>query len=78
VGQPVVDIHLVDINMSQSSTQAHYINENANTLENTDALILGNHEESNGIEEISITILVLEKCMIIVLQLSTPASQPSL
>jgi protein associated with RNAse G/E len=54
VGQPMVDRHLVDLNMSQSSTQARYINENASTSENPNTLVLGNHEESNGIEEISI------------------------
>jgi hypothetical protein len=54
VGQPMVDRHLVDINMSQSSTQARYINENASTSENPNTLVLGNHEESNEIEEISI------------------------
>jgi hypothetical protein len=54
VSQPVVDRHLVDINMPQSSTQACYINENASMSKNPDTLILGNHEESNGIEEISI------------------------
>jgi hypothetical protein len=47
VGQPMVDRYLVVINMPQSSTQACYINENANTLENPDTLVLGNHEESN-------------------------------
>jgi hypothetical protein len=31
-----------------------YINENASTSKNPDTLILGNHEESNGIEEFSI------------------------
>jgi hypothetical protein len=46
--------HLVDINMPQSSTQVCYINENASTSENLDTLLLGNQEESNGIEEISI------------------------
>jgi hypothetical protein len=46
VSQPVVDKHLVDINMLQSSTQACYINENASTSENSDTLVLGNHEES--------------------------------
>jgi hypothetical protein len=54
VGQPMVDRHLVDINMPQSSTQVCYINENASTSENLDTLLLGNQEESNGIEEISI------------------------
>jgi hypothetical protein len=38
---------------SQSSTQAHNINE-ARTLENPGSLILGNHEEPQGIEEIFI------------------------
>jgi hypothetical protein len=54
VGQPVFDRHIVDINMPQTSTQACYINKNASTSENPDTLVLGNHEESNGIEEISI------------------------
>jgi hypothetical protein len=54
VGQHVVDRHLVDINMPQSITQSRYINENASTLKNPDILVLGNHEESNRIEEISI------------------------
>jgi hypothetical protein len=46
VSQPMVDKHLVDINMLQSSTQACYINENASTSKNSDTLVLGNHEES--------------------------------
>jgi hypothetical protein len=54
VGQPMVDRHLVDINMPQSSTQACYINENTSTSKNSDTLVLENYEESNGIEEISI------------------------
>jgi hypothetical protein len=53
VDRPVVHRHLVDINMPRSSTQVHYINKNAGTSENSDTLILGNHE-SNEIEEISI------------------------
>jgi hypothetical protein len=52
VSQPMVDRYLVDI--SQSSTQACYRNENASTLENSDALILGNHETSTGIQDVSI------------------------
>jgi hypothetical protein len=52
VSQPRVDRHLVDI--PQSSTQACYRNENASTSKNPDALILGNHEVSTGIQEISI------------------------
>jgi hypothetical protein len=50
----MVDRHLIDINMPQSSTQARYINENASTSGNPNTLVLGNHEESNGLEEISI------------------------
>jgi hypothetical protein len=52
VNQPRVDRHLVDI--PQSSTQAHYRNENASMLENPDALVLGNHETSTVIQEIFI------------------------
>jgi hypothetical protein len=52
VNQPVIDRHLVDI--PQSSTQACYKKENASTSENHDALILGNHDTSIGIQEISI------------------------
>jgi hypothetical protein len=52
VSQSRVDRHLVDI--TQSSTQAHYRNENASTSENPGALVLGNHEASTGIQEISI------------------------
>jgi hypothetical protein len=54
VSQHVVDRHLVDNNIPQSSTQACYINENARTSENPDDLILGNHEISKGIQEIFI------------------------
>jgi hypothetical protein len=50
--QPGVDRHLVDT--PQSSTQAHYRKESASTSENSDALILGNHETSTGMQEISI------------------------
>jgi hypothetical protein len=52
VSQHVVDRHLVDI--PQSSTQARYRNESANTSKNPDALVLRNHEASTGIQEISI------------------------
>jgi hypothetical protein len=52
VSQSRVDRHLLDI--PQSSTQACYRNENASTSENPDALILGNHETSTGIQEIFI------------------------
>jgi hypothetical protein len=54
VSQPIVDRHLVDNNISQSSTQARYINENTRMSENPDDLVLGNHETSQGIQEISI------------------------
>jgi hypothetical protein len=52
VSQPVVDMHLVDI--IQSSTLTRYRKENASTPENPDDLVLGNHETSTGIQEISI------------------------
>jgi hypothetical protein len=52
VSQSRVDRHLLDI--PQSSTQACYRNENASTSKNPDALILGNHETSTGIQEIFI------------------------
>jgi hypothetical protein len=52
VSQPVVDKYLVDI--PQSSTQMCYRNKNASTSENPDDLVLGNHETSTGIQEISI------------------------
>jgi hypothetical protein len=39
VSQPVLDRDLVDIYMPQSSTQAHYINENARTPKNPDTCI---------------------------------------
>jgi hypothetical protein len=52
VNQSMVDRHLVDI--PQSSTQARYRKESASTSKNPDALVLGNHETSTGIKEISI------------------------
>jgi hypothetical protein len=52
VNQLVVDRHLM--NIPQSSTEALYKNQNASTLKNHDAFILGNHETSTGIQEISI------------------------
>jgi hypothetical protein len=52
MSQLMVDRHIMDI--PQSSTQARYRNENASTSENPDALVLGNHEISTGIQEISI------------------------
>jgi hypothetical protein len=53
-GEPVVDRYLVDNNIPQSSTQAHYINENASMSENPGDLVLKNHETSTGIQESSI------------------------
>jgi hypothetical protein len=50
----VVNRHLVDNNILKSSTQARYRNENASTSKNSDDLILGNHETSTRIQEISI------------------------
>jgi hypothetical protein len=50
--QPGVDRHLVDI--PQSSSQAHYRKESTSMSKNHDALVLGNHEASTGIQEISI------------------------
>jgi hypothetical protein len=52
VSQTVLDRHLVDI--PQSSTQACYRNKNASKSENPDDVVLGNHEISIGIQEISI------------------------
>jgi hypothetical protein len=52
MSQPRVDRHLV--NIPQSNTQACYREENASTSKNLDTLILGNHETSTGIQEISI------------------------
>jgi hypothetical protein len=53
VSQHVVDRHLVDNNIPQSSTQARYKNENASTSENPDDLVLGNHETSTRTQAIS-------------------------
>jgi hypothetical protein len=51
--QPMVERHLVDTKCPQSSTHARNINE-AETSENPGSLVLENHEEPQGIEEISI------------------------
>jgi hypothetical protein len=51
--QPEVERHHKNANDSQSSSQACYTNEST-TSEVTDNLVLGNHEASKGIEEISI------------------------
>jgi hypothetical protein len=50
VSQHVVERYRVDIDDQQSSSQARYISE-AGTSENSDDLVLGNHEMSNGIHE---------------------------
>jgi hypothetical protein len=42
------------VDISQSSTQACYRNENVSTSEKPDALVFGNHEASTGIQKISI------------------------
>jgi hypothetical protein len=60
LNQLVVDRHNVDI--TQSSTKTCYRKDSASTLKNHDALVLGN----TGIQK-SLTILVPQKCMIIVL-----------
>jgi hypothetical protein len=48
VSQPVVECHHVDLDDSQSSSQARYIKE-AGTSEISNDLVLGNHEMSKGI-----------------------------
>jgi hypothetical protein len=53
VVQPDVEQHHSNADDPQSSSQACYINENR-TSEIPDNLVLGNHEASKGIEEISI------------------------
>ena len=59
VGQPRVDIqpsveerHLKDVHHPGPSTSAH-TNIGARTLEHLDSIVEGNHDESEGIEEIS-------------------------
>jgi hypothetical protein len=76
MSQPVVDRHLMDI--PQSRTQARYRKENASTSKNPDVLILGNHEASMGIQEISINSTSSREVYDLVLQLSSHVSQPSL
>jgi hypothetical protein len=51
--QPDVEQHHSNANDPQSSSQARYINE-SRTSEIPNNLVLGNHELSKGIEEISI------------------------
>jgi hypothetical protein len=76
VSQPMVDKHLMDI--PQSSTQACYRNENASMSETLVISYWGIMIHQQGYKRFPSTILVLEKYMIVVLQLSTHASQPSL
>jgi hypothetical protein len=78
VSQPWVDSHLVDINIPQSSTQARYINENVAHQKTLMILYWEILRHQMGHKRFPSTILVPEKCMIIVLQLSTHDSQPSL
>jgi hypothetical protein len=61
VSQPVVDRHLVDNNIPHSSTQLCYINKNSSMSENPNDLVLGNHETSTGIQEISINYTSFEE-----------------
>jgi hypothetical protein len=49
------------VDIPQSSTQARYRNENASTSKNHDALVLGNHEASTGMQEISINYTSFEE-----------------
>jgi hypothetical protein len=43
------------VDIPKSNTHACYRNVNASTSENPNALVLGNHEASTGIQEISIS-----------------------
>jgi hypothetical protein len=74
VSQPMINRHLVEI--SQSSTQARYRNKNASTSKNPDDFVLGIMRHQRGYKKFSSTILILEKYMTIVPQLSTHVSQP--
>jgi hypothetical protein len=58
--QPEVERHYTNANDPQSSSQARYTNE-TKISEIPDNLILGNHEVSKGIEEISINYISSEK-----------------
>jgi hypothetical protein len=60
VVQLEVEVHYLNADDPQSSSQAHYTNE-TRTSEIPDNLILGNHEASKGIEEISINYASYEK-----------------
>jgi hypothetical protein len=51
--QPEVERHHKNVHDPQSSSQSRYTNE-TRILEIPDNLVLGNHEASKGIEEISI------------------------
>jgi hypothetical protein len=77
VTQPVVDRHLVDI--LQSSTQARMLE--TRMLACQKILMIsywGIMRHQQGYKRFSSTILVPEKYIIIILQLSTHGSQPSL
>jgi hypothetical protein len=77
VSQSMVEQHCVDTNDPQSSSQACYTNQ-SRTLKIPYDLVLGNHETSKGIEEISINYISSGEYMIVVLQLQTYVSQLSL
>jgi hypothetical protein len=53
LNQPLIEWSQVDIDIPQSSSQVRNINE-AGTSEKPNTLVLGNHEKSNGTQEISI------------------------
>jgi hypothetical protein len=75
--QPLVGLHQMDIEHPQSSSQMCYINE-VGTLENSNILVLGNHEASNGIQEFFINYTSSGEMYDQILRLSTNASQLSL
>jgi hypothetical protein len=77
VVQPEVEQRHSNGDDLQSSSQPRYINE-TRTSEIPDNLVLGNHETSKGIEEISINYTSSKKYMIVIQLLQTYASQLSL
>jgi hypothetical protein len=88
VSQPVVDRHLVDNNIPQYNSEKAIFHNLAlkrdigtRMLECQKSLMIsywGIMRHQPGYKKFPSTILVLEKCMIVVPQLSTYASQPSL
>jgi hypothetical protein len=67
----------MDIEYPQSSSQTRYTNETG-TSKNPDKLVLGTHEKSNETLKISINYTSSKNYMIVILGLSTHASQLSL